>query len=66
MRENKYKHLSNIRETEFNWKDNLLKKSLPPRAFTNDLTSNLILGCEAILVASMKPIEKLHNFYNLK
>lgn len=62
---NKYKHLQETHKIEFDWENNLLKKSLPPRAFTNELTSNLILACESILVASMKPIRKLQSFYSI-
>ena len=63
--ENKYKHLANIEKIECDWENKILQKSLPTRAFTNELTSNLILSCEAMLTASMKPIERLHKFFSL-
>ncbi len=63
---NKYTHLQKVAVTEFDWKNNLLKKSLPVRAFTNNLTSGLILSCQTILVESMKPIERLERWFSLK
>lgn len=63
---NRYNHLQKVESTEFDWKNNLLKKSLPIRAFTNNLTSGLVLAVQNILVASMIPIERLENWYNLK
>lgn len=63
---NKYAHLQQIEKTEFDWENNLLKKSLPVRAFTNTLTGGLILTIQSILVESMKPIKRLENWYNLK
>lgn len=63
--ENKYEHLFEKETIECEWETNILKKSLPARAFTNNLTSNLLLSCEAMLSASMKPIERIHKFFSI-
>lgn len=62
---NRYSHLEKIEVVEYDWGNNLLKKSLPIRSFTNRLTSNLLIGCEIMLVKSMKPIDRLKKWYSL-
>lgn len=45
-----YKHLNIQQEVNFNWQSSLLQKALPHRAFNNQLTGNIILSAQAILV----------------
>ncbi|BAV39361.1 hypothetical protein BPT24_241 [Tenacibaculum phage pT24] len=63
--ENRFKHLEKTETLKYDWENNLLKRSLPVRAFTNRLTSGLILACEVILVESMKPLQRLREWYSI-
>lgn len=62
---NRFEHLQKNVYTGSDWHNNLLKKSMPIRAFTNTLTANLLLSCEAILVASMKPSDRFKKWFSL-
>ncbi len=64
-RVNRYSHFEKIESVKYDWENNLLKKSLPIRAFTNFLTSGLILSAERMLVLSMKPLKRLNNWFSL-
>lgn len=58
-----YKHLDKKPEIEFDWTASLMQKSLPPRAFANDLTANIVLSVQAILVKGLSSANSIRTYF---
>jgi hypothetical protein len=59
---NKFAHLEKRIEKGFDWKSNLLKKTLPKRAWDNRLTANIMLSIERILVNGFSTADKIREY----
>ena len=60
-----FKHLEKVEVTEFDWTSQLLRKSLPRRAFVNTLTANFFLSLEAMLGESLGNIKSIRTYFRL-
>lgn len=61
----RFAHLEKIEKTEFDWENNLLKKSLPKRAFVNPLTANFLLALELLLSKSLVNVKQIRRYFQL-
>lgn len=62
MSSKRYSHLEKIIPVEYDWKTNMMKKALPPRAFYNVLTSNIIMSVQLILVKGFETADSIRQY----
>lgn len=61
----KFKHLEINEPVYFDWKTNLLKKTLSKRCFNNPITKDFILLCERILGITYEQIENVEKYHRI-
>ena len=59
----RYRHLFNVKQIDYDWQSNMMRKALPARAFYNDLTSNVILSMQAILVKGFSTVDIIRTYF---
>jgi hypothetical protein len=62
---NRFEHLETKEVVEYDYTNNLLKKSLPIRAFTNTLTSTLVLFAESVLAKTINSTKMIRRYFEL-
>lgn len=60
----KYSHLEKTNNYKFDWKLNLMQKSMPNIAFNNTLTKNIILSMGAILVFGFGAADRIKTYFS--
>lgn len=59
----KYQHLEQNPDWKFDWKSNLFKKTMPAIAFVNELTKNVMLSMEMILVKGFETADSIKTYF---
>ena len=59
----RYQHLENIVQVQYDWKQNMFKKCLPERAFYNQLTANILLSMQTILVKGFSTADLIKSYF---
>jgi hypothetical protein len=57
-----YKHLNKVPQHKFNWQSSMMERAMPTRAFVNELTRNIMLSVQAMLVRAFKEADRI-KFY---
>lgn len=64
MRKNKYSHLNKTNfDNKFDWKNNLLRKTLPPMAFNNTFTSGFLDSVQKMLAMGFEPTKIIKKYF---
>lgn len=59
-----YNHINKTlnNDIDFDYRDNIIKKTMPKRAFVNPLTSNIMLYIEAVFKLLFKCSDTIKNY----
>ena len=60
---NRYSHLEEIVQVEYNWRTSMFKKCLPERAFYNNLTANILVSMQTILVKGFVTADYIKSYF---
>jgi hypothetical protein len=65
MEKRRYQHLEVNSSHRYDWRNNLMQRALPAKAFANDLTKNVLLSMQAILVKGFETADLIKSYFRL-
>lgn len=64
MKKNPYSNLNQTNfDNKYDWKNNMLRKSLPPRAYYNEFTGGFLDSLQKILSMGFDPVKIIKKYF---